>query len=356
MNIGSSTSAIFSKEIESTILSDSELVGIYKEMLFGQATLNLSKKELGDVEAAALAEAMKDKKVITHTVNLRNNKFGPVGTRALAEALKVNETVRSLDLSQNNIGDEGGSALSETLLVNITLESLCLHYCKIGNAGGTAIASSLLTNKTLRALELLYNQISETGGSSFATAIKVNGSLTTFTYFGNEFNESGRSIISRELTRNRNLGTQKNALQNKAGIEVPWETLHQCFNKKDECWILRNPEKLPGKLRQCVYSLLYKVTSQQGYDGYGEWGTITSYGREPGIKFSFYKGEDPDLIKSLQQLNITIEKDLFSTEYVDFTVTSPNRFILEKLLIYFAEKGELTKEKAAEFLKMCPKK
>lgn len=339
--------------------ADSELVDRYKALLIGQTTLNLSNKEMGDVETIALAEALKEKKVTAHTINLSNNKIGPIGSVALAKSLKVNETVRNLNLSQNPIGDLGGSALSETLLDNTTLESLTLTGCKIRDGGAAAIALSLMANKTLHSLDLLYNEIGEVGGSSLATAMKTNGALTTFTQFGNKINDKDRGIISDELKRNRSLGIQKNVLmENKTGIEKndSWKITQQCISKEDKCWTLINLEKHPGKLREIVFNLHYQKTSQQEYDGFGKWCTVTLCGNEPRIKFSFYDSQHPswenDLIKSLTQSNIIVDKGNLS----DFIVRSPNFFSLEKLLIFFVTQGYLTKEKAAEFLKACSEK
>jgi hypothetical protein len=205
------------------LTANPELVVVYKEMLNGQTTLNLSRKEIGDMEATALADALKDNRIL-HTIDLSNNKIGPVGTTALAEVMKVNETLRKLDLSSNEIGNAGAIDLSKILLINRTLESLLLHYCKIGDEGAAAIASSLMTNETLHTLELLYNQIGEKGGSSLAAAMKTNGMLTTFTQFGNKISNEDREIISQELKRNRTLGTRKNMLpvsmqSSKPGVE-----------------------------------------------------------------------------------------------------------------------------------------
>ena len=77
--------------------------------------LNLSRNDIGDVGAGALAAALRHGATALMDVDLRANNIGRMGAMTLAAALKVNATVMYLDLRDNPIGQEGADRLLPVL-------------------------------------------------------------------------------------------------------------------------------------------------------------------------------------------------------------------------------------------------
>ena len=77
--------------------------------------LNLSRNDIGDAGAGALAAALQHGATALMDVDLRANNIGRLGAMALAAALKVNATVMYLDLRDNPIGEEGAERLLPVL-------------------------------------------------------------------------------------------------------------------------------------------------------------------------------------------------------------------------------------------------
>ncbi|MBP9693323.1 MAG: hypothetical protein KBE16_01255, partial [Alphaproteobacteria bacterium] len=101
-----------------TIENQEDLSFIFREQAF-ITKINVT-YEMGNVGAVALADALKENRMLT-TLSLGDNQIGDVGARALAEALKVNGTLTDLNLWSNQIGGVGARALAEALKVNGTL-------------------------------------------------------------------------------------------------------------------------------------------------------------------------------------------------------------------------------------------
>ena len=77
--------------------------------------LNLSRNDIGDAGAGALAAALRHGGTALMDVDLRANNIGRLGAMTLAAALKVNATVMYLDLRDNPIGQEGADRLLPVL-------------------------------------------------------------------------------------------------------------------------------------------------------------------------------------------------------------------------------------------------
>ena len=77
--------------------------------------LNLSRNDIGDAGAGALAAALRHGATALMDVDLRANNIGRMGAMTLAAALKVNATVMYLDLRDNPIGQEGADRLLPVL-------------------------------------------------------------------------------------------------------------------------------------------------------------------------------------------------------------------------------------------------
>ena len=78
-----------------------------------------------------------------------------VGGMAIAQALRMNQSLRTLDLSFIGINVATATAIAAALRANTSLEVLNLDgNHNIGAAGGTAIAAALGVNRTLHTLKL----------------------------------------------------------------------------------------------------------------------------------------------------------------------------------------------------------
>ena len=75
-------------------------------------------------------------------MDLRDTNLGDVEAVALAEALKMNRTIRTLFLGNNSISDTGAGALAEALRVNKTLTELHLRGNRIGFMGAAVLRAS----------------------------------------------------------------------------------------------------------------------------------------------------------------------------------------------------------------------
>ena len=90
------------KEIIVILQQDNIDITKLNEALSKIQILNLSKKNIGDKEVIALAEALKTNKTL-RVINLNENNIGDDGFIALAEVLKTNKNVRYLYLEKNSI-------------------------------------------------------------------------------------------------------------------------------------------------------------------------------------------------------------------------------------------------------------
>ena len=97
----------------------------------GATAINLSKSEIDDEGAIALAAALKSENCKLEKLNLGGNEIGNEGAEALADALKsVNCNLKEIYLRGNKISDAGATSLAEaapepdtkTLLNNLFVE------------------------------------------------------------------------------------------------------------------------------------------------------------------------------------------------------------------------------------------
>ncbi|KJE92014.1 hypothetical protein CAOG_03051 [Capsaspora owczarzaki ATCC 30864] len=166
--------------------------------------LDLCKKQIGNADAKAVAEAIKVNTTMTE-LKLGGNLIADVGARAIAEAVRANCTLTVVDLAENRIGDAGARAFAETLKVNNTLTKLDLNENQIGDAGAQAIAEALKVNKTLTVLYLWHNQIGAAGAQAIADALKVNTTLTELYLYKNPIGDDGAQAIAEALEVNTTL-------------------------------------------------------------------------------------------------------------------------------------------------------
>src|SRR6185369_13167718 len=84
-----------------------EVLEIKKSSIF----LKLSDKQISDLDAIALANALEKNNPLTY-LDLSFNQIGDTGATALANALEKNNPLIYLGLSRNEIGDMGATALA----------------------------------------------------------------------------------------------------------------------------------------------------------------------------------------------------------------------------------------------------
>ena len=161
------------------------------------SNLHLSYFMMGQLDAVALADALKVNSTITN-LNLSSNQFGSGGVIALADALKVNSTITNLDLSSNNIGSGGVIALA----VNSTISNQNLSSNNIGSGGVIALADALKVNSTISNLDLSSNQFGSEGVIALTDALKVNSTITNLDLKNNIIEDEGINVFLAALRYN----------------------------------------------------------------------------------------------------------------------------------------------------------
>lgn len=89
------------------------------------ASMDLSNNDIGELEAALIADTLKENTAIT-SVDLSRNSIGNSGAASIAEALNVNTAITSVDLSHNQIGANGIASIAEALNVNTVITHMDL--------------------------------------------------------------------------------------------------------------------------------------------------------------------------------------------------------------------------------------
>ena len=82
--------------------------------------------------------------------------IGDAEAQAIAEALRENSTLQKLDLSDNEFeGAEAAASLASLLRNNSSLTKLDLTMCNLGPDAGAALAAALKENTTLTELKFV---------------------------------------------------------------------------------------------------------------------------------------------------------------------------------------------------------
>ena len=133
--------------------------------------LDVSRKNIGDTGAVALADSLKINSSITK-IYLSSNSIGDSGM--VADALKTNTSITEIDLFNNLIGDSGAVALADALKTNTSITVIDLGGNKIGDAGLLALADALKTNTSITMIDLTGNTVGDSGRVALADARKAN--------------------------------------------------------------------------------------------------------------------------------------------------------------------------------------
>ena len=183
---------------------DAQMIASWLERCPRPIALDITKNDIGEEGAIALATALKANSTLT-SLNVADNNIGATGTKALAAVLKDNSTLTSLNVSLNSLGDIGATAFADAIRTNATLTSLVLANNKIGVAGAEALADALKTNSTLTSLSVSHNKIGASGATVFAAALKFNSTLTSLNVAHNEIDTAGATAFADVLMSNSTL-------------------------------------------------------------------------------------------------------------------------------------------------------
>ena len=136
-------------------------------------SLNISHNDISDIKIQGMVDALYYNKTL-QSLDISGNELSSRITKDLAHALNYNSCLCLLALGSNSIGDEGAIHLSSALKLNKTLTSLYLRDNMITNKGAVAIADALKENRVLRKLDMSMNDISDEGVSALCN-IFYNG-------------------------------------------------------------------------------------------------------------------------------------------------------------------------------------
>jgi len=158
----------------------------------GLLELNLSKNEIGDVAADALANYLKREDCPLQKLVMQTADVDDFEAEAFLSAVMENRSLTELDLSSNLIGGAenlntvypdlitGSEALADLLRIEgIKLKTLKLVWNMIRLDGAVDFCSSLAINETLTYLDLSYNSLAQDGGIMLGVAIEDNHALET---------------------------------------------------------------------------------------------------------------------------------------------------------------------------------
>ncbi|CAE7855912.1 NLRC3 [Symbiodinium necroappetens] len=129
-------------------------------------------------------------------VELSFASLGDVDARALAEAIKMGSAIERIDLGSNQIGDVGAQALAEAAAVSSSLWIMNLGGNRIGNLGAQAVAEAVKTNSSMRSVDLSRNQIGDAGAEAFAAVIKMSSSIHRVELGHNEIGDVGAQALA----------------------------------------------------------------------------------------------------------------------------------------------------------------
>jgi Ran GTPase-activating protein (RanGAP) involved in mRNA processing and transport len=152
----------------------------------------LSKNEIGDVAADALANYLKREDCPLQKLVMQTADVDDFEAEAFLSAVMENRSLTELDLSSNLIGGAenlntvypdlitGSEALADLLRIEgIKLKTLKLVWNMIRLDGAVDFCSSLAINETLTYLDLSYNSLAQDGGIMLGMSIEDNHALET---------------------------------------------------------------------------------------------------------------------------------------------------------------------------------
>ena len=123
----------------------------------------------------------------------------------LADALRVNSSLRTFELDDFWIDAECAWHLFDAVKINSSLKRLALYGCDIGSGGAWVLSEALKINSTLTELELDGNEIDFEGATALADALKSNQTLRTLGLDSNRIDDAGAKALADALKCNSSL-------------------------------------------------------------------------------------------------------------------------------------------------------
>ena len=201
----------------------------------GLRCLHVGNNHIGDVGAVALCECLLtgDGAMLLEDLHLCDNLVTHEGALRLADALKRTARVggrglRRLNCSRNRLGDIGAAAIADAILLGCGLEELHLASNDVGNVGAQGLARALASESVgLVHLDLGENRISEIGAQVLAGALCGNISLSSLNFSDNCLFDWGAREMSNLLLTNSaitSLSLDGNGIGSReaAAIRVAW--------------------------------------------------------------------------------------------------------------------------------------
>ena len=180
--------------------------------------LNLSKNEIGDVAADALAEYLRNPSCTLQRLVMQTADVDDFEAEPFIDAVKENRSLLDLDLTDNLIGGAenlntvmpdlitGSEAIADLLRSDdIALHTLKLAWNMIRLDGAVDLCSSLSTNKSITYLDLSYNSLAQDGGIALGVALEDNTTLHTLIISNNNIDAVACFTICTGVIHNRHL-------------------------------------------------------------------------------------------------------------------------------------------------------
>lgn len=166
--------------------------------------LEVAHCKITDEGAKALGHFISIKPTLRH-LRLQNNSITSPGAQGLAYALAQREgaQLETLDLKFNLVGDEGGQYLATALAKSEFPNHLILAGCGLKQAAGEDLVKMLRVNNTLRTLDLTNNPLGEEVGKQLVEGLQENFSLQRCDVRNCGFLEESESMVHQLTFRNR---------------------------------------------------------------------------------------------------------------------------------------------------------
>ncbi len=180
--------------------------------------LNLSKNEIGDVAADALADYLRNPNCTLQRLVMQTADVDDFEAEPFIDAVKENRSLLDLDLTDNLIGGAenlntvmpdlitGSEAIADLLRSeDISLHTLKLAWNMIRLDGAVDLCSSLSVNKSLTFLDLSYNSLAQDGGIALGVALEDNTTLHTLIISNNNIDAVACFTICTGIIHNQNI-------------------------------------------------------------------------------------------------------------------------------------------------------
>ena len=119
--------------------------------------LNLGSNKIGDAALTKLSEVFQDNSCRLQRLGLQNCSLTSAGVSVLLHYLRINNYLKSLNLSHNNLSGPDFNRVQLMLWNNRILQTLSLSQCRLGKVAAEAIGEGLSKNSTLLKLDISDN-------------------------------------------------------------------------------------------------------------------------------------------------------------------------------------------------------